>query len=79
MVLLMWRTERAKDISCSFSVMHTLTYEARRIAVVVRRLYTRDFHVMILPTGLTKEFSNLDEAKRFAMDRAMDCKVEWAR
>lgn len=74
----MWRTERAKDLSCSFSAMHVLTHEDRRIAVVVRRLYTRDFHVMILPTGLTEKFSSLDEAKRFAMDRAMDCMSEWA-
>ncbi len=78
MVLLMWRTERAEDSSCSFSVMHILTYEDRRIAVVVRRLYTRDFHVTILPTGLTEKFGSLDEAKAFAMDCAKDCMSEWA-
>lgn len=78
MVLLMWRTERAKDISCPFSVMHILTYEDRRIAVVVRRLYMRDFHVTILPTGLTEKFNSLDEAKAFAMDCAKDCMTEWA-
>ena len=79
MVLLMWRTERADDMACSFSDMHILTYEDRRIAVVVRKLYTRDFHVSILPTGLTGRFDNLNEAKKFAMDRAMGCKDEWAR
>lgn len=73
-----WKTEREDDMQSPYGTLYVLSYEDRRIAVVERKLYTRDFDAQILPMGVKRTFDSLDEAKSFAMDCAKDCMSEWA-
>lgn len=73
-----WKTEREDDMQSPYSILYVLSYEDRRIAVVGRKLYTKDFDAQILPMGVKRTFGSLDGAKAFAMDCAKDCMSEWA-
>ena len=73
-----WKTEREDDMQSPYGTLYVLSYEDRRIAVIGRKLYTKDFDAQILPMGIMRTFGSLDEAKAFAMDCAKDCMSEWA-
>ena len=74
---LVWKEEYDSEHTAG-SPLYVLMHDKERIATISRKMYTREFHVHVVPMHIEKEFNSMDLAKNFAEDCARQCSFEWA-